>query len=142
MKLSLSFANPLLLVILLIATHLSLVRGGPRGARGRRGGRGGKRGDLCYGGQAAVDFYNKTLYQTSLPDTCGAEFACPLKNGNEEGRFVCRNRYHPVTQAEVVWTTCISVDKAWDTDECGCCEDPCPEPADFCVNEDDEDDEN
>ena len=138
MKISFSFTSPLAVVVLLIATHLSLAKRGFLGGRG--GGGGGQRGNLCYGGQEAIDFFNKTTHRIALTDDeCGAEFACQLPRGMEEGRFVCRTRYHPVTGESAFWPTCVPMDKAWDTDVCGCCGETCPDPStEGCLDSDDE----
>ncbi|KAL3902743.1 MAG: hypothetical protein SGARI_005693, partial [Bacillariaceae sp.] len=96
-------------------------------ARKKRGGggfRGGNRFDRKCGGDEAIDYFNKTLYTTTLED-CGEEFAC---GRDGEGRFVYRTRFQPATGMEYAWVTCTNVDKAWTRDVCGCNDMDCPDP--------------
>ena len=93
-----------------------MVRGGWGGHHHGGGGRGCRDDGM----------YNMTDYITTLED-CSADFACATRRG--EGRFVCRESYHPVTGMPVeAVVRCVPVDKAWTTDVCGCCGGTCPDP--------------
>eukprot|EP00980_Cylindrotheca_fusiformis_P031223 scaffold26018_cov152-Cylindrotheca_fusiformis.AAC.2 len=71
--------------------------------------------------------------------TCDAAFACDIRGarghhaGGEKasGIFVCRETYHPITGDSQVRAKCIASDKAFETDDCGCCGEDCPEELDF-----------
>ena len=62
--------------------------------------------------------------------TCSDDWACDLRNG-EEGTFVCRSYFNPLTGVEASKARCIPTDRAWTTDECGCCGEDCPSRPDF-----------
>jgi len=62
--------------------------------------------------------------------SCIADYDCALPNG-EDGTFVCRQMYHPITGDSKSKATCIPNDRAWVTDECGCCGEDCPERPEF-----------
>ena len=100
--------------------------GGDRGGERPFGG-GGPRGDGLPGfpGREDIDLVD-------INDVCtpAAEDTCALRNG-QDGVFVCRSRYAPLTGDLEQETKCIASDKAWSTDDCGCCEDECPEQPDF-----------
>eukprot|EP00980_Cylindrotheca_fusiformis_P029496 scaffold23491_cov154-Cylindrotheca_fusiformis.AAC.1 len=91
---------------------------------------GGPNGDRAgFPGSLELEHVNKT---------CDASFACEIRGhhggGNEEkkeGIFVCRETYHPITGDSQVRARCIASDKAFETDECGCCGEDCPEAPDF-----------
>jgi hypothetical protein len=51
--------------------------------------------------------------------------SCELRNG-EDGVFVCRELFHPISGDLAARSLCIPSDKAWVTDTCGCCESGCP----------------
>ena len=55
-----------------------------------------------------------------------------------EGLFVCRQVYNARTGNTASEALCIPPDRAWDTDECGCCGEECPEkPAPVDIDCDD-----
>jgi hypothetical protein len=63
--------------------------------------------------------------------TCIAD-SCSLRNGDEDGVFVCRQMFHPITGETRERVMCIPSDRAWESDTCGCCGDnDCPEQPDF-----------
>lgn len=66
-----------------------------------------------------------------ITKTCDAEFACERRNNDETGILVCRETYHPITAASQTRVKCIDSEKAFESDECGCCGDVCPEELDF-----------
>jgi hypothetical protein len=72
--------------------------------------------------------------------TCDAAFACNRRN-NEQGIFVCRETYHPITADVQTRAECIPNDRAFESDDCGCCLEDCPEQPDYqvitCDNQDD-----
>ena len=74
----------ILCAAMVAASNLSLVLAG-----------GGWGGHHHGGGRCRDDgMYNMTDYITTL-ENCSADFACATRRG--EGRFVCRESYHPVT---------------------------------------------
>ena len=78
-------------------------------------------------------FKNKfqKLIKANITDiTCSDDWTCDLRNG-EEGTFVCRSYFNPLTGVETSKARCIPTDRAWTTDECGCCGEDCPTRPDF-----------
>lgn len=78
--------------------------------------------------------------------TCSADFACPLRRRQQddqesEGTFVCRTTYHPFTGTTRTQAICIPPDRAFESDECGCCGEDCPTPPEFqeitCTDQED-----
>mmetsp|Transcript_29633 Transcript_29633/g.71305 ORF Transcript_29633/g.71305 Transcript_29633/m.71305 type:complete len:483 (+) Transcript_29633:114-1562(+) len=52
----------------------------------------------------------------------------PRNNGGEtEGAFVCRSMANMLTGIAESQTLCIPPDRAWETDQCGCCGEDCPD---------------
>lgn len=64
---------------------------------------------------------------------------CPLHptlDGEERnGTWVCRSVYHPITGMLRNSSACIDPDYALESDECGCCEDVCPQICECGCNE-------
>jgi hypothetical protein len=92
-------------------------RGGKKGKKGKRGG---------FFGRNETLFLNLTCVEEPAQD-----YSCELPRGDEEGMFVCRTRYHPITGDKNEFPTCIAPDRAMVGDECGCCgddENACPKP--------------
>jgi hypothetical protein len=75
-------------------------------------------------GYSNDDFFNMSLYLTNLTD-CSDNFTCFLPRG-ENGTFVCRETFHPVTGESISMVRCTPTDMAWKTDVCGCCVGVCP----------------
>ena len=69
-----------------------------------------------------------------MNSTCTADevIPCDLPRGDEEGLFVCRTRTNPVTNQTNTVPICIPTDRSIAGDECGCCDEDCPEPCDTC----------
>jgi hypothetical protein len=65
--------------------------------------------------------------------TCAADYNCSLpRNGDDAaGVFVCRQLFHPITGESSARAMCIPSDRAWESDECGCCGEDCPEQPEF-----------
>jgi hypothetical protein len=66
--------------------------------------------------------------------TCegGIDFSCDLPRVDEEGIFVCRTYTHSVSGETNMVPVCIPTDKAFESDECGCCGEVCPTECDSC----------
>ncbi|KAG7351652.1 hypothetical protein IV203_007700 [Nitzschia inconspicua] len=83
------------------------------------------------------DFFNRDTYWTNLT-SCGPEFACRLgadddddrRYNNKVGTFICRTTFHPITGEPFERVRCIPIDRAWETDVCGCCGGNCPNVTD------------
>jgi hypothetical protein len=109
----------------------------PKGFRGRGGGNGiggrGGGGPPPGGGFFGRDeslFLNMTCDEQESPPNDQA-YSCDLPRGDEEGMFVCRTRYHPVTGLKNEFPMCIPPNRAMEGDVCGCCgtdETACPQP--------------
>ena len=111
-------------------TFAQAKRGGFRGG-GRPGGPGGSGqghpGGLFDGPEGdRPDFFNITCTEQQ------EDSSCELPRGDEEGVFVCRTRTHRVTGENNTVPVCIPTDKAIEGDECGCCDEACPEPCETC----------
>ncbi|CAJ1948517.1 unnamed protein product [Cylindrotheca closterium] len=120
----------------LLLFPLGFVVASAQPAQGNRPFGGGNFGSLPgFPGLLQPDFISKK--------TCDARWECPLSlHGNEEdgdandndntdlmGIFVCRQTYHPIFGTLQTRAKCISMDQAYETDECGCCgDDDCPAP--------------
>jgi hypothetical protein len=67
---------------------------------------------------------------------CDSSLECDLRNG-QAGSFVCRSWTHPILGDAQFRPLCVPNDRAWTTDECGCCLDEagveleCPLRPDF-----------
>lgn len=114
--------NSLIKKLVAIAALFALL--GPSTHAKRKKGRGGGR---LGGGR------DKSLFLNMTCDSAAGDkdYSCDLPKGDEEGMFVCRTRYHPVTGAMNKFPMCISSDRAMEGDECGCCdgdETACPQP--------------
>jgi hypothetical protein len=103
---------------------------GPGGHGPGGGGHGKGRGDGRPG-----DFFgpDETLFLNITCDESAGDqaYSCDLPREDEEGMFVCRTRYHPVTGEMNQFPMCIPPDHAMEGDECGCCggdEEACPKP--------------
>eukprot|EP00526_Cylindrotheca_closterium_P011422 CAMPEP_0113638746 /NCGR_PEP_ID=MMETSP0017_2-20120614/20310_1 /TAXON_ID=2856 /ORGANISM="Cylindrotheca closterium" /LENGTH=488 /DNA_ID=CAMNT_0000549893 /DNA_START=50 /DNA_END=1516 /DNA_ORIENTATION=- /assembly_acc=CAM_ASM_000147 len=117
---------------------LWLVVASVQARQGQHGG--GRPGGLFGGGRPGFP----GLDQEFVNKTCDASFECPLRrkggghnhNNNDidnqrNGTFVCRTTYHPVSGAERKEARCIPTDRAFDSDDCGCCGEDCPTRPDF-----------
>lgn len=51
---------------------------------------------------------------------------CAYNSFGDEGTFVCRTLYQPVTGEAQIQTVCCNPDRALDSDKCGCCGGSCP----------------
>jgi hypothetical protein len=61
---------------------------------------------------------------------------CQMRNG-KSGVFVCRSMFHPLDGSAIDSSLCIPDEKAWATDQCGCCGGTCPtSPEDGFEDED------
>jgi hypothetical protein len=105
--------------------------GGPTGPGGPPVGRGIGRGG---GSRPGGDFgRNETLFlnMTCAESADDQAYSCDLPREDEEGMFVCRTRYHPVTGQQNQFPICVPPGRAMEGDECGCCgedESACPVP--------------
>jgi hypothetical protein len=61
---------------------------------------------------------------------CSTDYDCSYRKDND-GVFVCRQSFHPITGENHTRAMCIPSDSAWETDECGCCGEDCPAQPDF-----------
>lgn len=150
-----------LLVLSLVTDRALAVRGvggngdqdsslrGEQGGRQGEGSHGGPRGhhngkDRPFSGgpHGIKPGFPGSQIQPDLTEiTCSTDYDCALPNG-EDGTFVCRGLYHPITGESKSKAICIPNDRAWVTDECGCCGEDCPEQPEFvdltCEDEEDQ----
>ena len=133
-------------IVVAVFTPLALAQrmrggGGGFGGGGEFGGGGGRGGP--YGGGGGGGGRNSTVAFISTvcdgvtPTTCELP---PCRDGGgssngtvapTSGIFVCRTRTNPNNLEVNTFSMCIPEDKGIVGDECGCCDDVCPEPREF-----------
>jgi hypothetical protein len=124
-----SYFKSALVALLAVSLSNAQPEGGFRGGNGSGLGPGGSSGPggRHHGGMHDAD---------SVNITCESEigFSCDLLRDEEEeeGVFVCRTYTNHMTGLNNSFPVCIPTDKAWESDECGCCDDECPEACDAC----------
>jgi hypothetical protein len=101
--------------------------GGP-GGQGGPGGPGGQGGPGGSGGPGGPGGPFDDLFPMDFTNITCSEVD-PICTGprGEDGTWVCRTLYHPVTTDAVSFSTCIDPERSVETDTCGCCNDECPE---------------
>lgn len=55
------------------------------------------------------------------------EARCTYNAFRDEGLFVCRTLFQPVTGEASIQTVCCDPERALETDQCGCCDGNCPD---------------
>jgi hypothetical protein len=55
------------------------------------------------------------------------EARCTYNAFGDEGLFVCRTLFQPVTGESSIQTVCCDPERALETDQCGCCDGSCPD---------------
>ena len=134
-------ASAIVVAVFTPLAHAQQMRGGGGGfgGGGEFGGGGGRGGP--YGGGGGGGGRNSTVAFISTvcdgvtPTTCELP---PRRGGGggssnatvtpTSGIFVCRTHTNPNNLEVNTFSTCIPEDKGIVGDECGCCDDVCPEP--------------
>ena len=109
------------------------IRGGDHGMGGdfeANGHQGGQRRPFSGGPHGNKPGFPGDIELELTEITCDADLRCALPYDND-GTYVCRERYQPITGEINAIALCIPNEKAWVTDECGCCGDTCNEQPDF-----------